>query len=319
MFYHILPFLTCFILSSAINDNDSNSSQSVNIKLGPLPQIVTSCGVLPSADEATVNVFFDMLANFVGSVHVHAPGRTIVIYNLGFPDQLAIRIRNLWKGVILKPFPFEDFPPHVRDLSNFAWKPIAMHLALKEYPSILYLDSGAELVGPIDEVDADIQEKGHWFVAQEGLHTHLKCCGKVLELTHPETLSELQTDAKTIGDDAIMCAGGLQGYTRESRAFKEVLKKAYGCALRLACIAPIGSNLDNHRQDQSVFSVLVNIHGFGDDIHRDSKYWGTQNNGSRGRNDAVIYLRKKYYPKPYGDSILRRRSMYVFKVSYFCL
>eukprot|EP00501_MAST-03F_sp_TOSAG23-6_P000719 GSMAST32.ASY1.ANO1.747.1 assembled CDS len=299
---NILMFVLFFMLPSMIFSLGLSQRFSKQFaasgKIDP-PQIVTACGVSNSRNVTESQLlFYDMLENFVGSIHENAPGRTVVVYDLGLPAQLATRIRYLWKWVILKSFPFEDYPPHVRDLSNFAWKPIVMHMALIQYPSIIFLDSGVEVVGPLAKIDASIHSKGHWFVSQEGLHTDWKCCGKVLELTHPKTILELQTDAKTIGGDAIMCAGGLQGYTRD-------------CAHRLACIAPTGSNSSNHRFDQSVFSILVTINGFGGDIHRDEKYWSNPGNGARGMLGSIIYLRKKIYPKPYADAIKQRHSLAV--------
>jgi hypothetical protein len=39
----------------------------------------------------------------------------------------------------LQTFPFDAYPRHVRELTNFAWKPLAMQLALEQHPVILYV------------------------------------------------------------------------------------------------------------------------------------------------------------------------------------
>ena len=37
----------------------------------------------------------------------------------------------------LLPFPFAQFPPHVRQLRNYAWKPLLMYDAIQRYEMFL--------------------------------------------------------------------------------------------------------------------------------------------------------------------------------------
>ncbi len=59
-----------------------------------------------------------------------------------------------------------------------------------------------------------------------------------------------------------MCAGGIQGYKRDSLAFQSVLPKVIECALQESCMSPPRSSKANHRYDQSAFSLVISSLGF---------------------------------------------------------
>lgn len=100
-------------------------------------------------------------------------------------------------------------------------KPLVMLDALAKDAKILYQDAGQEFRRPIDEVLRLIARDGHFFVAQDGWHTKLQCCGRLLELCHQGTLDYLGRDRAAL-DAATMCAGGIQGYVRDGFAHNSV-------------------------------------------------------------------------------------------------
>ena len=64
----------------------------------------------------------------------------LVYYNLGLtPAEIEV-IRRIFK-VEMRDFPFEVFPEHVRNLSNFAWKPIIIRRMLYEEDFVMWVDT----------------------------------------------------------------------------------------------------------------------------------------------------------------------------------
>jgi len=209
---------------------------------------------------------------------------------------------STWKNVELRNFNFSQYPPHFRNLRNFAWKPVILKDALyKDGYWILYQDAGQEFRKTIREVEKLIERDGYMFVAQDGWETQLKCCGRIGELTVP-ALYEILGVRKEDYENKNMCAGGIQGYRIDSPAVEKVLEFAVDCAMNPECIEPMGAHPSVHRYDQSVFSILVNKNGFV--IQNDSKYWGNRGNkrsiqfpqtitkNPRHSNDIIFFSRR---------------------------
>lgn len=148
----------------------------------PLPPTSTTYSSykdIPPASFAVLVVtgassgFFDRLENMVGSVHTWAPGENdcsdqvaflhltlqfrvfagqrVHIYDLGFTHPQAEAIL-CWQDVLLIPFPFHRYPPHVSDITNYAFKALAIQLSLDSregHLAVLWIDSGLELRAPM--------------------------------------------------------------------------------------------------------------------------------------------------------------------------
>ncbi|KAL9647685.1 hypothetical protein ABK040_015174 [Willaertia magna] len=240
--------------------------------------------------------------------------RTTLIFNLGLNPEQKEKVLT-WKNVIFVDFPFHLFTsnyPHVLQLGNFSWKPLVMYLSLQSFHSIIFLDSGSELINSLKSVELILKEKNYFYVAQQGKYTGGICCGELNELTHEATFQYLSLN-KNDFKGKLMCAGGIQGYERNSLAFHKVLIPTIECALVENCITPKASNLGNHRQDQSVFSIFINKEGL--TCEKDARFWATPGNIATYFNTeqlfkekVVINLRKQLLPKPYVPYIVKRKK-----------
>ncbi|EKX44483.1 hypothetical protein GUITHDRAFT_139723 [Guillardia theta CCMP2712] len=196
------------------------------------------------------SLYFQCLANLVGSIQLREPNLNITIYDMGF-DELESMVVSDWKNVQLVRFPFESYPPHVRNLRNYAWKPLVYREALMRDSMILYQDAGQELWQPVGLIEDIIARDGYFFVMQ-GEKT-------LPEKIHPASMQFLGFEANDLrGKD--MCAGGIQGYMNTSRAVQEVLGSTIKCALDEDCIAPKKADQSNHRFDQAIFSMFMSRH-----------------------------------------------------------
>ena len=83
------------------------------------------------------SLYFDCLGNMVGSAQLREPNMHIVVYDLGL-DELERLTVSSWKHVSVARLPVEEYPSHVRNLRNYAWKPLVYQHALQTYDKILY-------------------------------------------------------------------------------------------------------------------------------------------------------------------------------------
>lgn len=119
----------------------SNLSASISADL-PGPYKLEGLVVVTGATEG----YYDRLENLVGSLHVWEPHQALLVFDLGLTAHQLASIR-CWRNVAVLRFPFEAFPDHVHDMHTYAFKALAIELALQQHPVALWLDSGLE-VGP---------------------------------------------------------------------------------------------------------------------------------------------------------------------------
>ncbi|KAF0984134.1 hypothetical protein FDP41_008049 [Naegleria fowleri] len=234
--------------------------------------------------------------------------RPILVYDLGLTKEQREKVYS-WKNVQLISLNFDLLPKHFRDLKTFAWKPLVMYLALQKFPSIIFLDSGVELWNRLDRIEDILFTKGYFHVVQEGLTTAWRCCGAIGELTHQSTFNYLGLKREEYGQKE-MCSGGIQGYIRDSYSYQNVLIPTLECAWDVNCIAPPGSSLANHRQDQSVFSLM--IHKAGITCEKDIRLWGNRGNYvDVPQHEIVLFLRKGAEGKQYIGQAQKKKKFAV--------
>ena len=197
--------------------------------------------------------YFGALINLIGSIHYWAPDTRILVYDLGIKQGLLAEILD-WKYVTLaERFLDREFPPHLSELFCYAWKPAAIADAIHQHEQVLWIDAGSDVRGPLDRISALLSEDGHFFV-----------CGQDTDMTlksQDNTYSEMGHDKSEFTGKEHFSAN-LQGYVRGSRAHLEILNPMLEFAMRPQVIAPQGSNLRNHRFDQTVLSILLYSAGF---------------------------------------------------------
>jgi len=236
--------------------------------------------------------YFARLQNFIGSLHVWEPALScILVHDLGMS---AVQVANVsqWRNVRVLPVNFDGWPGHVRVLWKFAWKPLVMWNTLEAMERgdygpdrryMVYLDAGEELRAPLDLVLSLLYAQGYFYVVQDGRQTSLKCCGRIGELTRPETIDALRvSDSRMMRnlEEGVMCAGGIQGYrVGHPLAHQHILRRVCNCALSEACIAPASATRANHRFDQSAFSIIIHQERFtGAVCERDPRLWANRGN-----------------------------------------
>ena len=243
---------------------------------------------------AASSSYFDRLQNFIGSVHFFEPSAQLLVYDLSLTPKQRNALECM-QSMTVVDFPFDLYPRHVRNLYNYAWKLLMLELAFNTTTAeaVLLLDSGVELRRPfaLSDIKRQMVERGYWLAKQSN---------KIDKKTRKETWELLGVSEAVIKGKGF-CAGGLNGFMRNSAAYREVLLPAIACAKDDRCIAPEGSGRATHNFDQSVLSVLVWATGRRCDERREYHEWdmSLSTADETNYNNVVLNLRRWHQPKPY--------------------
>ena len=115
------------------------------------------------------------------------------------------------------------------------------------------------------------------FIIQNHVYSAMSS-GNIRQWTHPKTIEYLNCSNINEQNRNAACIG----FNTKIYFVKSLLTEYYNCAQDKNCIAPEGSSRKNHRQDQSVFTILF------------YKYLNDKN---------VKYYNEGYWPNYLGYSI----------------
>lgn len=153
-------------------------------------------------------------------------------------------------------FNYSNYPSFFNIKKNsgeYAWKSTIISTAYYRYKkTLLWLDAGCYIKGSLLNVYNEIYKRKIYTI---GAGSTIKY------FTHVDTLRFLNASLQI--QKKLMCAGGVVGLYFPSSNVSSLLSKWVICSLNIECIAPYLSNRSNHRQDQSVFSILLYQHNFG--------------------------------------------------------
>jgi len=226
--------------------------------------------------------YFNGLMNLVGSIHFWSPDRKIVIFNLGLTYRQIKEINKWNNAALVNNWLSSDLPEHCRVIHIYAWKPVIINHAIKQHSSILWIDAGSDIRAPVAEIQNHIDQDGHFFV--QGQDTDMTL------MSHDNCYRSMGT-RKALFQRKEHFAGNLQGYKRRSQAHNMILDPLYLCALNPECIAPEGSDLSNHRFDQTLLSILIYQSGLSVQPHTYllAAHRHQLNVDPKKQSDAIVY------------------------------
>ena len=189
---------------------------------------------------------------------------TIVVYDLGMSDAQITELRSSC-GVTVREFQFAKYPAHVRRLSTYAWKPLMIHEALLEWPSIMWLDSSVRMTSPYIFSAYDTA------IRTDGLVMFMGTEYSTYSVTHPLMYRYLPSDLQQLKSTVAREAGEEMFYRTRS-VHQNIIYWWVLCALDPQCIAPSAAwiciwellayidFLYCHKYDQSALNILIANH-----------------------------------------------------------
>lgn len=149
----------------------------------------------------------------------------------------------------MEKFDYSKYPGYVNinvNRGEYAWKPIIIHQVCERYGGcVVWLDSGCLInKTTLTSLYDLLQQTFIWTPPSSGT---------IKKWTHPKTIEYLQYRGSL---NLIPRSGGVVGVNYNNVNGKKLITEWKGAALVKECIAPAGSNRNNHRQDQAVLSIL---------------------------------------------------------------
>ncbi len=178
---------------------------------------------------------------------------TLIVYDLGLLTKQIHDIRRHemeFEGKLLyRYFKFEDYPDFVRPQYNtYSWKPILIYLASIEHKgNFLWMDSANCILKNLKPIWSEIEKKQ--------TYAPISGSGTLKEWTVQKTLDYL--DVPTEFYDKPNRAGNAFGFSSKSEVVKDLIFRWKELALVKDCIRPEGANRSNHRDDQSLLTILL--------------------------------------------------------------
>jgi lipopolysaccharide biosynthesis glycosyltransferase len=228
--------------------------------------------------------YFDSLRTLINSIHKHSFNVVdeIIVYNLGLEKNNIDDLNKIQK-VRVVDYDTSNIPyPGYLNPKAYAFKIYSIYSACKLAKNVFWLDAGVMLLNDIAEVFDIISNEDIFLVGDQHLNknfTHQRC----IEIMNATT-EEL---------DDVQLSAGIFGIKSEGK-YTRLLGDAYNFSKIEDCIT--GTD-NNHRQDQSVLSILasrygckkydIDRYGYWTDLHRTYE--------TAVKNNAVIFVHRRGY------------------------
>ena len=217
---------------------------------------------------ASSNHFGELMAN-MNYFARHFPGTNLYCYDIGLDAPQVSQLKKL-PSVIYRKFNFDKYPPHIKNLRNYAWKILITGELLAEFDGVMWFDTSVRIHGDVSHLLERLArfKPGMLFFLKLGPRTH-----SIAAATDPGMMAyfPLTPQGKSgLVDD--MLPGGTILVLNTADVQEHVMKWASICALVQECMARNGTTIicpNNiwtiprdqfagcQRYDQALFSLLV--------------------------------------------------------------
>ena len=187
------------------------------------------------------------LVRLLESVKRYEPDMKVRVYDLGLGEYRAA-VEAV--GYEISMFPYDKYPDFVditKNAGHYAWKPLIIAEACEtEDDDVFWLDGGCLLSGSLDRIRETIHKNGIYSPISQG-------CLK--DWTYPTVLDNLHVTARV--RRMPNRSGGVVGVAKNSLEGRRIVTTWRRLCSDKRFICPDGSSRRNHRQDQSVLSILM--------------------------------------------------------------
>ena len=167
----------------------------------------------------------------------HLPGVKLVCYDIGLSEPEIDTLKKL-AHVIYRKFEFEKYPPHIKNLVNYAWKLLLIGELLSEFDGVMWIDSSIRIYGHFDHIlerMVRFNSGALFFLKIEGGHS-------IAMATNPRMIEYFPVFPKEGLTETMLPGGTILLFNTEDIQ-EHVMKWAAVCALVKDCIAPPRSRL----------------------------------------------------------------------------
>lgn len=212
---------------------------------------MASINIILTAADA---FYFRTFCQFVYSYHKHKEYKNsnLICFDLGFSEEQNGHLTKLQKKVpnlSVRKFDFSKYPEFVRlEHKTYSFKPIIVKEIFEEQKgNLLWLDSATILNGPLVYVWDQIN--------QHGVYAPIGGSGTLKEWTVQATLDYMEVPKEHYSNRNI--CGCMCGFGYHNRDIRDLVSAWEKFSLIHECIKPEGAGRENHRDDQSLLTILL--------------------------------------------------------------
>lgn len=190
------------------------------------------------------------LYNLLSSITAATPDAEIIVFDLGMSHQDLLSLKEAFPLVKLERFPYEEFPKYfdIRvDAGQYAWKAQCVErVATVSEGDLFWIDAGCIVTGPL--------KRARRVLNRRGIFAN-RAAGPSSRWTHPLTFAALNAGADGFKRDQL--AATFVGFRVGMPKIDRLIADWANYSRDEMVIAPPGSSRANHRQDQSILSILI--------------------------------------------------------------
>ena len=228
---------------------------------------MTSFKLITAANDSYILTLLDFIQSFI---LLNIDASVLTVYDLGlnvnsghYRELLKLHEHN---NFIFKKFDYSLYPEHV-DLTKFnglycsyAFKPIIIYNeanCVENSGKVLFWMDAA------NRFDVNSLNQMYRYVKQYGIYSPISNgAGSIeaVELNHPATIALFGVSEYQHKNLLASISANLIGIDYSMTAGKNVMDELYDKSLLKEFIIPVGSSRNNHRQDQSLLSIIMYLY-----------------------------------------------------------
>lgn len=177
----------------------------------------------------------------------------VIFYDLGLTEEQVEHFKEVlldeYPNMEYRKFDFTKYPEFVKPQHRtFSWKPIIINEVLFEKEgNVFWMDSANLILKNLKPIWKLIEKTGSWIPVSGS--------GTLEEWTMQETLDYMEVPEKFYS--ARNRAGNTCAFSYSNEVIRKLVFKWKKLALIKECIRPEGATRENHRDDQSVLTILL--------------------------------------------------------------
>ncbi|WP_370090171.1 DUF1647 domain-containing protein [Ekhidna sp.] len=187
---------------------------------------------------------------------------TVIFYDLGLDqnqsEAIKAKAKAIFKYVEYRAFDFNSYPEFVKPKYNtYSWKPLIIHEVFNEKKgNIFWKDSANQILKNLKPIWDEIN--------RTGTYIPFSGSGTLKEWTIQATMDYLRVPKEYY--QARNRAGNTCGFSYSNKNVRQLVEEWKDLALIRECIRPEGANRSNHRDDQSLLTILLLIRDYGQSL-----------------------------------------------------
>ena len=207
--------------------------------------------ILTACDEGYYASFQNFLYSYERAGEYN--NSEVIFYDLGLTEEQVDHFNEVlldeYPNLEYRKFDFSKYPEFVKPQHRtFSWKPIIINEVLFEKEgNVFWMDSANLILKNLKPIWKIIEKTGSWIPVSGS--------GTLEEWTMQETLDYMEVPEMHYS--ARNRAGNTCAFSYKNEVIRKLVFKWKKLALIKECIRPEGATRENHRDDQSVLTILL--------------------------------------------------------------